>query len=252
MSIQIFMIREVSILREIDYMAEESKIDKNTMEKFIAQNEFFILKCASSVARNYVSKSDDEWPVALLAFTEAVKNYSMEKGSFFNFAELVMRRRLIDFIRSQSRYSSEISVSPSLFNFDTDNDEDETNIKIEISEKVSQPTDNSLKLEIELVNEILSSYGFSFFDLVECSPKAKKTKKACAKAVVYMINNPILVSNMKVKKLLPIKIIENNVNIPRKILDRHRKYIIAAVEIISGDFPYLADYIRFIREEFEI
>lgn len=249
MSIQIFMIIEVSILREIDNMAEESKTDEKTMEKFIIQNEFFILKCASSVARNYVSKSDDEWPVALLAFTEAVENYSMEKGSFFNFAELVMRRRLIDFIRSQSRYASEISVSPLLFNFDTD-DEDETNIKIEVSEKISHTTDNSLKLEIELANEIFSSYGFSFFDLVECSPKAKKTKRSCAKAVAYMLKNPILVSNMKVKKLLPVKVIENNVRIPRKILERHRKYIIAAVEIISGDFPYLADYIRFIREEF--
>ncbi len=249
MSIQIFMIIEVSILREIDNMAEESKTDEKIMEKFIIQNEFFILKCASSVARNYVSKSDDEWPVALLAFTEAVENYSMEKGSFFNFAELVMRRRLIDFIRSQSRYASEISVSPLLFNFDTD-DEDETNIKIEVSEKISHTTDNSLKLEIELANEIFSSYGFSFFDLVECSPKAKKTKRSCAKAVAYMLKNPILVSNMKVKKLLPVKVIENNVKIPRKILERHRKYIIAAVEIISGDFPYLADYIRFIREEF--
>ncbi len=245
------MIREVSILREIDNMAEESKTNKKTMEKLIAQNEFFILKCASSVACNYISKSDNEWPVALLAFTEAVKNYSMEKGSFLNFAELVMRRHLVDFIRSQSRYSSEILDSPSLVNFDTENDEDEMNIKSQVSEKVSHAANNFLKLEIELTNEILSSYGFSFFDLVKCAPKTKRTKNACAKAVAYMINNPILVSNMKVKKLLPIKIIENNVNISRKILEHHRKYIIAAVEIISGDFPYLTDYIRFIREGLE-
>lgn len=245
------MISEVSILREIDIMAEESKADQKTMNKFIAQNEYFILKCASSVARNYISKSDDEWSVALGAFTEAVKNYSMEKGSFFNFAELVIRRRLIDFIRSQSRYSSEISVSPSLFNSDSYDDEDGVSIKIEVAEKVSHTIDNALKLEIELANELFSSYGFSFFDLTDCSPKAKKTKEACAKATAYILHNPILVSNMKVKKLLPIKIIEKNVKIPRKILERHRKYIIAAVEIISGDFPYLADYIRFIREEFE-
>lgn len=237
-------------MREIDIMAEESKIDEKTMDNFIAKNEYFILKCASSVARNYISKSDDEWSVALLAFTEAVKNYSMDKGSFFNFAELVMRRRLIDFFRSQSRYSSEISVSPSLFNCETDEDCGVA-IKIEVAEKISHTTDNSLKLEIELANEIFSSYGFSFFDLAACSPKSKKTKDKCAKATVYVLNNPILVSNMKVRKLLPIKIIEKNEKIPRKILERHRKYIIAAVEIISGDFPYLADYIRFIREEFE-
>ena len=238
-------------MSEIDIMAEESKTDEKIMNKFIAQNEYFILKCASSVARNYISKSDDEWSVALGAFTEAVKNYSMEKGSFFNFAELVIRRRLIDFIRSQSRYSSEISVNPSLFSFDADDDEDGVSIKIEVAEEISHTTNNASKLEIELANEIFSSYGFSFFDLTDCSPKAKKTKYACAKAVAYVLRNPILVSNMKVKKILPIKIIEKNVKIPRKILERHRRYIIAAIEIISGNFIYLADYMRFIREEFE-
>jgi RNA polymerase sigma factor len=56
---------------------------------------------------------------------------------------------------------------------------------------------------------------------------------------------------MKVKKMLPVNVVEKNAKVPRKILERHRKYIIAAVEILSGDFPYLAEYIRFIREEFE-
>lgn len=238
-------------MREIDIIAEESKTDEKKMENLIAKNEFFILKCASSVAHNYISKSDDEWSVALGAFTEAVENYSMEKGSFYNFAELVMRRRIIDFIRTQSKYSSEISVNPSLFNSESNDDCEEIPIKIEVAEKTSHTIDNSLKLEIELANEVFSSYGFSFFALADCSPKAKKTKEVCAKAVTYILKNQILVSNMKVKKLLPIKIIEKNLNVPRKILERHRKYIIAAVEIISGDYPYLAEYIRFIREEFE-
>jgi RNA polymerase sigma factor len=43
--------------------------------------------------------------------------------------------------------------------------------------------------------------------------------------------------------------IEKNTNVPRKILERHRKYIIAAIEILSGEYPYLADYLRYIREE---
>jgi RNA polymerase sigma factor len=43
--------------------------------------------------------------------------------------------------------------------------------------------------------------------------------------------------------------IEKNTHVPRKILERHRKYIIAAIEILSGEYPYLADYLRYIREE---
>lgn len=232
-------------------MVERAKTDEKEMNDLILKYEHFILKCASSVARSYVSKNDDEWSIALAAFLEAVKNYSIDKGSFLNFAELVIRRRTIDFIRSKSRYAPEVPINPILFDTESDEEEDNLSIKIAVAEKVSDPIDNSLKLEIELANDIFSSYGFTFIDLAECSPKAKKTKKSCAMAVVYMLKNPILVSNMKVMKLLPIKIIEKNTKIPRKILERHRKYIIAAVEIISGDYPYLAEYMRFIREEFE-
>ena len=212
--------------------------------------ENFILKCASSVARCYISKNDDEWSIALAAFLEAIKSYSIEKGSFLNFAELVMRRRTVDYIRSKSRYAPEIPINPALFDTDSDEEEDDLSVKISVAEKVSNPTDNSLKLEIELANDVFSSYGFTFFDLADCSPKAGKTKQACARAITYMLKTPILVSNMKVLKLLPIKMIEKNTKIPRKVLERHRKYIIAAIEIISGDYPYLAEYMRFIREEF--
>ena len=66
-----------------------------------------------------------------------------------------------------------------------------------------------------------------------------------------MIKNPILTSEMKVKRQLPLNIIQKNTKAPRKLLERHRKYILAAVEIMSGDYPYLANYMRYIREELE-
>lgn len=239
-------------MRELDTMAEKAKTDMNLMSNLIKQYENFILKCASSAAHNYISKNDDEYSVALNAFSEAIKSYSMEKGSFLNLAELVIRRRIIDFTRSRSRYAPEIPINPTLFNADNEETEDNLSIKIEITKNLSQTDmDNSLKLEIELANEIFASYGFTFMSLAECSPKAKKTKASCARAVVYILKNDILVSNLKVKKMLTINVIEKNAKVPRKILERHRKYIIAAVEILSGDFPYLAEYIRFIREELE-
>lgn len=238
-------------MREIDLMAVEAKTDERLMNELVSKYENFILKCASSVSRNYISKNDDEWSIALAAFLEAIKSYYMDKGSFLNFAELVMRRRIIDYIRSKSRYAPEISINPNIFETDSTEEDDSVSVKIEVAEKISEPADNSLKLEIELANDVFSSYGFTFYDLTECSPKARKTKKSCAIAAAFILKNPILVTNMQVSKQLPIKIIEENTKIPRKVLERHRKYIIAAVEIISGDYPYLSEYMRFIREEFE-
>ena len=226
----------------------EAKDNVDSMNKLLTQYENFILKCASRAARSYISKSDDEWSIALSAFTEAIDKYSADKGSFLNFAELVIRRRIIDFMRSRSRYAPEISVNPSLFNTDS-KDEEDYSMRSEIAKKVSIVENNSIKLEIILINEIFSDYGFSFMDLAECSPKSQKTKKSCAKAVAYLIKAPILTNEIKIKKQLPLNIIEKNTKIPRKLLERHRKYIIAAVEIMSGDFPNLAGYMEYIRQE---
>ena len=235
-------------MSDLDLLAIDAKNDLDIMNKLITQYENFILRCASSAARSYISKSDDEWSIALSAFTEAIRNYSAGKGSFLNFAELVIRRRIIDFMRSKSRYSQEVSVNPSLFNTDTQ-DEEEYAMQSEIAKKVSIVEDNSIKIEITLINEVFSDYGFSFMDLAECSPKSMKTKRACAKVVAYLIKSKILVNEIKIKKQLPLNIIEKNTKVPRKLLERHRKYIIAAMEIMSGDFPNLAGYMEYIRQE---
>ncbi|PKM70101.1 MAG: RNA polymerase subunit sigma, partial [Firmicutes bacterium HGW-Firmicutes-18] len=75
-------------MREIDQMAMEAAKDEEKLSAFIGQYEFFILKNASRTAKHYVSKNDDEWAIALLAFSDAVKKYDYERGSFIGFAEL--------------------------------------------------------------------------------------------------------------------------------------------------------------------
>jgi RNA polymerase sigma factor len=86
-------------------------------------------------------------------------------------------------------------------------------------------------------------------DLTACSPHAQKTKSVCARAVNYVLDNQLLLNELRSKRKLPIITIEKNAKVPRKILERHRKYIIAAVEILSGEYPILAEYLRYIREE---
>ncbi len=237
-------------MSELDILAVNAKDNENSMNRLINKYENFILKRASSAARRYISKSDDEWSVAMAAFTDAIRNYFPEKGSFLNFAELIIRRRIIDYVRSKSRYAPEILVKPSLFESSPE-EEGDYSMQSEIAEKVSSGENNSLRMEIYLINEVFSEYGFSFMDLADYSPKAEKTKRACAKAVAFMIKNPILTSEMKIKRKLPLNLIEKNAKVSRKLLERHRKYIVAAVEIISGDYPYLSDYMRYIREELE-
>lgn len=236
-------------LKEIDQIAVQSRTDETTLNTLIAQSEFFIIKTASKITHRYISKSDDEWAIALQAFVQAVEGYQLGKGSFFSFADKVICRRLIDYQRKQNKYAHEIAVDPYIFDTPSETEEEEIAVTQAVSKTVSQRSDDSLKYEIEAANEVLAQFGFSFFDLVSCSPKAKKTKIACAEIIRYMVNHPELLDTLSRTRQLPQNRIEKNAQIPRKIIERYRKYIIAAVVILSGEYPYLADYIRAIGKE---
>jgi len=246
-------------LREIDQLAMKASQDEEIFEQLTHRYESHIRAVASSVRHNFVTKSDDEWSIALEAFHTAVQTYDMEKGSFLSYADLVMKRKLIDYSRKQGKYDQEEIVDPYLFESDSrSQDENDGALQSEVSRQVAitslsmEEDRQSIALEINAISGILSGYGFSFMELTEVSPHAEKTRKACAKAVNYILQSPVLAKEMRRSKQLPIKIIEKNEKLPRKILERHRKYIIAAVEILSGEYPNLAEYLHFIRKEADI
>lgn len=236
-------------MREIDQKAVQASKNASLLYDFLLEYEAYILKCASKTTGRYITKNDDEWSIAMEAFCNAVSSYSYEKGNFLSFATLLIKRRLVDFFRYQKKFSSELSVNPCIFSGETDGYEEEPFLTGEILSKTKVSPDNSLKDEIEAVTIQFAPYGFSFYDLISCSPKSYKTKKACACAIKYVASDPMLLNEMRKTKSLSLKIIEKNAKVPRKILERHRKYIIAAIEIITGDYPCLAEYMRSLGEE---
>lgn len=234
-----------------DKLLKEAQTDEQAMERLIQNSESFILKCAASCSGRYITKNDDEWSIALIAFTQAIRDYRPQRGAFLPFAKLIIQRRLIDLARGQSHRNSEILTAPEIFEAGSYEESPQLALQAAVSKKLLVHEQSDIRLEIEAANQIFLSYGFSFFDLSTCSPKAQKTKMACAKAVACILTNPLLYSNLRSSKQLPIKTIEKITQVPRKILDRHRKYIIAAAEILSGEYPCLAEYMRFIRKELD-
>ena len=236
-------------MREIDERAAHAAGNADELNRFILEFEPYILKCLSKITGRFITKSDDEWAIGMSAFAEAIKTYSFEKGSFLSFSEIVIKRRMTDFFRKQSKFQSEFPVDPYVFTGEVHENQEELSVATEIVSKTKDSPDNSLKEELEAITKEFAPYGFSFYDLISCSPKSQKTKEACSVAIKYMASSPILISEMRKSKNLPLKTIEKNSKIPRKILERHRKYIIAAVEIITGDYPCLAEYMWSFREE---
>ena len=229
-----------------------AKQDERELEKLVQKSRRFILGCAYRETHRFVTESDDEWSVSLIAFHEAVMSYDLEKGSFKHFAALVIRRRLMDEFDRNTRRRPEITAD--LSGAGLDENEEGTPIQIEVQRRVSeeairrQEAEISVRDEIEAVGQTLGQYGISFFDLAECSPKAQKTKSACALAIRALIEDETLMRQLRSGGVLPIKKICEITGVPRKIPENHRKYIIAAAEILYGDYPQLAEYLRYVKK----
>lgn len=211
---------------------------------FITQNEKFIITCASRFTKRYITKSDDEWSIALIAFSNAMDTYDADKGNFQSYARLLIERRLTDYIRSQARFAGEQSTEPYVFEGNVDEDGEHSAYQLHIVRATSTSDENPIRDEIEALNGLLGAYDILFMDLTGCSPKAAKTKNACQEAVHYLCAQPDLIARMRETRLFPIKNITENTRVPRKILERHRKYIIAATEILCNDFPLLQEYMK--------
>ncbi|MBQ3790070.1 MAG: RNA polymerase subunit sigma [Lachnospiraceae bacterium] len=236
--------------------AKAAREDERALETLIEKSRQFILFQAFKAVHHFVSTSDDEWSIALIAFSEAVRTWDEEKGPFKPFAALVIRRRLVDHLQSESRHAAEVSVEPYALNGDYEEDDGTVNAKVRqttyefagYADEASTPGTSATADEIEAVQQILKPYGFSFFDLAACSPKAEKTKSSCARAVAGIIRSEELTDIMRKDRALPMKKLAESTGIERKLLERHRRYIIAAVEIITGDFPVLASYMKNITD----
>lgn len=243
-------------MNELEQRVLAAKTEESVFNELVEENKAWILRIAAETTHRYITDSDDEWSIALMAFSEAVQSYEEGKGSFRGLAGMVIRRRVVDYIRTESRYADELSVTPAAFE-DALDEEEAGGVNLQVQRRMAEEAGDGpeedmsgrAREEIAEMQGILQEYGFSFFDLADASPKAEKTKKSCAKAVRTMLITALLLAQMRLKRLLPIKELSTASGVIRKILERHRKYIIAATEILDGDFPILAGYMAYIRQE---
>ena len=242
---------------ELTELPDES--DSEAYNEFIGRHRKFILRVTSKTLNRFVTDSDDAYAVALVAFTEAMRRYDESKGSFYGFAGLVIRRRVLDYLKTEYRMRREIDVEPVTFTGDApDIDSTEDSIGAAVSRKaVDQsmeqvsayaPGTTPVADEIAAMQDILAEYGFSFFDITDASPRSEKTKALCRDIIRYIHCDDDLIAEMRRKKMLPAAEIIKELRIPRKKIERHRRYIIAVLEILNGDFPQLQEYFRFIKE----
>ena len=236
----------MELWRDRDREALEARNSEEALNRFVSQNKRFILRCASKTCQRFITDSDDEYEIALVAFCEAVQSFNTEAGGFNGFAALVIRRRLMDYFDREKRHSREVLMGNAM----TWDEEIPQGPMAELQQTLARQDDareRTVRDEISAMADILKDYGFTFFDVADSSPKTEKTRGFCARAVNWMLALVERILRMRQRRSLPVGELSRECDISNKVVDRHRRYIIAATEILDGDFPQLAAYLQYIK-----
>lgn len=225
-------------------IAKAQNGDMVARETLINNYRPFILRVASTVTHHYINpEQDDEFSVALIAFDEAINSYKPSRsGSFLAFAEMVIRRRLLDHFRRRVKTQNEIPLS-GLY---SEEDEEEPGFAIVGAQQryLSQTEAENRSLEIDDFQGALKRFGLDLAQLVSCSPKHCDTRDHLMQLVGTMVNDESVCQVLERTKDLPYKQLANQFRLTVKTLRRHRAYIIAIYLLKTGDYPLLKDYVN--------
>lgn len=222
------------------------KGDLRMRNQFITDYQPYVAKVTSRFCKRYIDPArDDEFSIALAAFNEAINQFAHGQGrSFLSFAETVIRRRLIDYVRKEQRFSKQIPYS----SFDVEDDEENVMNPVEIHRAIEQYEHQrgveERRSEIVELNRVLAEFDIRFSDLAKASPKHADSRNALLEIGRMLAEDHHMMRILLGKRTLPIKELLSCVQVSRKTLERNRKYIIAVALIHNGPFPYLRDYLQ--------
>ncbi|MED4299928.1 RNA polymerase sigma factor SigI [Geobacillus stearothermophilus] len=233
--------RERTLERTVEEIQQGNEALRNEL---IQQYKPFIAKTVSGVCKRFIREEDDEASIGLIAFNEAIEKYAPHKGgSFLSFAELLIKRRLIDYIRKEARTRDAVWYTE-----DREDGEQTAqaylDAKLSVDEFYKQIEQEQRREEIIHYQQVLKQFGIHFHDLVEQSPKHKDARLNAIRVAQLLVEKEELLGLLFQKKQLPIKQLETMASVSRKTIERNRKYIIAVAVILAGDYIYLKDYIK--------
>lgn len=208
-------------------------MQNSTINDLISENIPFIIKTLSEATGRYIYiENDDNFSIGLMAFQEALERYDKAKGEFYPFAKLVIKSRIQNYLKKESKVDSLLSLEYI----------EESGFEIEDNNENNRET-SLLREEIELLKGEINNFGFTLYDLVDEAPKHKDTRKNTINISQRVSKDPLLTTFMFEKKRLPIKQISVKFIVTEKILKRSKKFIISVVIIFFRNFRSLKEWI---------
>ena len=228
---------------EIVQRVYDAKGNSEAADLFISDYLPFIKVQVSKVMKRPVNiNQDDEYSIGMIAFHEAINGYSKTRGNFLSYASLLIRNRLIDFWRKNDRHSQVISLQTQLSTSEEDSTMEDT-IADEEDYSEEMAIREATKEEIMELSQQMTEFGVSLTDVADSSPKQERTLEACQQVAAYAASNRELMDDFLRTKRLPMKGLVDGTQVPRKTIERHRKYVVALMLIYSNGYEIIRGHL---------
>jgi RNA polymerase sigma factor len=227
--------------RPIELIAKitRAKTDKRTLAGLLTDYLPFIKKTVAGVFYKR-ERRQDNLTEAMLAFTRSVKTYEEKKGSFIAYARIVIKNRLIDAARKESK------TRRRLF-FISEKDErargaweaDVARRDYDLMEE-----QNNLRMEIDEIKSLFEDWDFTWEKLMKNCPKRERSRRTCHTIARRVLEDEQLTAEMLRTRRLPAGRLSAKTGFSLKILEKYRQYIAAVVLIMRGDYPTCMHFCR--------
>ncbi len=217
-------------------MIPGEKIDLGNLDNLVDRHMPFLIRTVSNFTGRYVSvENDEEFSIALLGFTEAVKKYDPEKGSFLSFAKLVMESRLKNYKEQNMRHMQEESLEAL----------QEAGMDFEEKKQSSENDEaENLREEILKYREELLLFGLTLERLADEAPKHSDTRKTAVKAAETASGDEETVEETYRKKKLPIRRVARLAQVTEKVIKNRKSFILAVMIIFVKKYAGLCYWIQ--------
>ncbi|WP_422123689.1 RNA polymerase sigma-I factor [Planococcus sp. X10-3] len=217
--------------------------DTQAMDHLLLSYAPFMKKTAGQVCKRFIHDQDEEFSIAMSAFHEAIEEFNEGKNaSFLTFAHMVIRRRIIDFIRKESRRNDFAHDFHGLA--EDENARSGIDATVSVRDYTEQQQASARREEIGDYEKMLANFDLTFQDLVKASPSHEDARITAVQIAQLVTETEEYWDYLQEKKKLPVKEIEKLVEVSRKTIERNRKYIIAVALLLKSDLHYLKDYLK--------
>jgi RNA polymerase sigma factor len=222
--------------------------DDQLREKLINDYKPYIIKVVSKTTGMYVDlENSEEFSIGLIAFNEAIDCFDANKYSgFLSFAQTVIKRRLIDYIRKNEKNRK---VFPLTYFYNDENEVDSSfEDKYLIVDSSSQFSNVETKEEIALFLKKLNYFGIELNDLVKSAPKHMDSKRLSIRIARVLVENKELSEKLERKRNIPMIDLMKLVAVNHKTIERNRKFIIAVYLVLMSNLEVMQGYVENIEK----